>query len=598
MPRHPRAAIGAAAITLATPAHAQPILFAERAADFGLGPNSPASGFSTGVNAADIDGDGDHDLFVPQGWTHPDRLYLNALAQTGTALFIDAAPALGLASTANNRTALLFDYDGDDDLDLALASDTYQRESIPDQNALRLFRNDGADGFTDVSQQAGFEPAIPPSNDLHAGGMAAGDLDGDGDLDLVACLWEGRTRVYLNNADGTFTEAGVETGIGAGIATTWQPILADFNRDGRTDVLLSHDFAPNNLYINLAPDPFAASPIPRFEDRAPAASIDTAFNEMGVAPGDPDNDGDLDIYMTNIYGAQPGSSTLEHNVLFRNDSPESPAVLAAPVFAERAKSLGIDAGGVGWGTLFADLDHDTREDLAAVSTFEFPAVPNRLWRNTTPPDGPLAFTDAATAAGFDSTDPSTSLVALDHDGDRDIDLLVPTLTGALRLYENQLAPAPENTDANALVVRLRAPGMNRRAIGATVTATLPDGTTLTRLITAGSSFAGQHPAEAHLGLGPHASVTRLDIAWPDGTTSSLDDIPANQTLTVTSPCPCGSAPYDLNGDARADVEDLHSITQSPRDLNGDGDADQTDVDCLERYLRRFEQRDRGEQRGR
>ncbi len=557
-----------------------PMTFVEVGAAAGLGPYHPAPGMSAGAIAADYDNDGDTDIFIPTGWSYPDLLYVN----NGDGTFTEAAAAAGLASTQNDRSALWFDFDGDDDLDLAVLSDSFQNENPPEQNAVRLLRND-AGVFTDITAAAGLPASLGAGYDIHAGGMSAGDLDGDGDLDLIAALWEGRPRVFLNNADGTFTEAGAATGIGTGITTNWQPLVHDFDGDGRMDVLFSYDFAPNNLWMNRGPaDPADPAATPVFEDIAAAAGIDTAFNEMGIAPGDPDNDGDFDFYMTNIFGVDTQGSP-EYNVLFRNDStPNGTGGFDTVRFTEIARDAGVDAGGVGWGCVFADFDGDGLEDLAEVSIREPGGdVPTRLWRNT----GGLSFVDVSAASGFATVEACSAIVAFDRDRDGDLDILVPSLEGTLHLLDNTTPGA----SAGTLVVRPRMPGMNRRAIGAVVRVTLPGGTTLTRLITAGTGFAGQQPAEAHFGLGSAASVDSIRITWPDGTTSESGPTPAGGVVTITSPCPCGSAAFDVNGDGRADIEDLHEIVRQPADVNGDGVADAADTACVERYLRRFEARE-------
>ncbi|MFK7883842.1 MAG: CRTAC1 family protein [Phycisphaerales bacterium] len=553
---------------------AQPVVFEEVGPSSGILAYQPAPGMSTGVAVADYDDDGDADIFVPTGFGHPDRLYRNL----GDGTFEEIAAAAGLANTQNNRSALWFDVDGDNDLDLAVLSDAFQRQSIPAQNELRLYRNDGASGFVDVSVASGVAGLFSDEYQMQAGGMAAGDLDGDGDLDLVAGLWENRTHVYLNGGDWTFLEVGEACGMGVGVGTAWQPVIHDFDKDGRLDVLFSYDFGPNNLWMNRG-DPGA---LPVFVDEAPAAGIDTAFNEMGIAPGDPDSDGDLDFYMTNIYGFGPNGQGLEHNVLFRDDSG-----LDGLAYTEIAQSIGVGDGGIGWGAVFADFDLDGWQDLAEANTFEFPtAVPTKLWRHIGVAG--IAYEDISAASGFATTEPSTSLIAFDRDGDGDLDLLSPTMTGTLRLLDNTLGHAAAST--NWLGVKLRAPGMNRRGIGSVVRAHLNDGRVMTRLITAGSSFAGQTPAMAHFGLGDVTGVDRVEVTWPDGTSSVLEEVIAGDVITIESPCPCGAMVFDTDGDGRNEIDDLHAAHASPVDLNADGMADSEDIRCVERFLRRNERR--------
>ncbi len=555
-----------------------PIFFQEMGTVRGIGTYNPAPGLSTGVIAADFDNDGDADIFVPSGFGFADQLYRNL----GNGTYEEVANALGVASMRNDRAALFFDYDFDDDLDLVIVTDSFQDVALPAQNGIRLYRNDGA-VFIEVTAAAGLAAPFEPGDDLHAGGLSAGDLDGDGDLDLVVMLWEARPRVFMNDGAGAFVEAGVQTGIGAGITTNWQAIIFDANGDGRMDVLMSHDFVANNLWHNIGGP--AGAP-PQFVDIAGPAAIDSAFNEMGIAPGDPDNDGDIDFYMTNMHGTDPISGAPEYNVLFRNDSAGN-----AVRFTEIAQQAGVEAGGIGWGAVFADFDNDGWQDLAEANVQEVAlAVPTKLWRN----QSGAGFLEMAAAAGFATVEPCTSLVAFDSDLDGDLDLLMPSLAGTLHLLENQLnAPGQ-----GYLIVRPRMPGMNRRAIGAVVRISLADGTTMTRLITAGTSFAGQQPAEAFFGLGNASDVETVRVTWPDGTTSTMHNVPANQILPIMSPCPCGFAALDVDGDGDADINDLHVISQTPMDVNSDGLANDADVKCVERYVRKFERPGRIETRQR
>ncbi len=569
---------GCCGLLIAAPCLAGPISMTEVGLARGIGTYTAATGLATGVCVADFDNDGDPDIFVPNRFGTPDQLYRNE----GSGQFTNVAAALGVASTDNNRSALWFDYDGDDDLDLAVVSDTHGR-SLAGQNTITLYEYD-AGVYSDVTAAAGLPASlltVPGINqDAHAGGVSAGDLDADGDLDLVVVAWQERTHVFLNDGDGTFTSAGPASGIDIGETTRWQAMVVDLNDDALADVLLSYDFGANELFVCTTAN--GGGGVPVFSDAAPAAGIDTAFNEMGIAAGDPDNDGDLDFYMTNIFGTDPSSGASEHNVLFRNDS--TPGGIA---FAEVAQAAGVDEGGIGWGCSFADFNNDGWEDLAEANVVEpVNAAPIKLWEN----DGPgLTFTDVSASSGFATFDPCTSLAAFDMEGDGDLDVVVPTLIGQLRLMENQLVADGTN---NHLVVRPRMPGMNRRAIGATVTVTRADGTSTRRLITAGTSFAGQEPASAFFGLGDDTAVPAVEVTWPDKTRTRLTNVSANQVLTVTSDCACGAAAHDVNADGVADIDDLYAAHQTPADVNGDGVTDAVDRACVERFIRRNEIRPR------
>jgi hypothetical protein len=243
---------------------------------------------------------------------------------------------------------------------------------------------------------------------------------------------------------------------------------------------------------------------------------------MGVAIGDYDNDGDFDLYATNVYERVPG----EHNVLFRNDS--TPGQLA---FAEVGVAAGVGDTSWGWGTTFLDVDLDGDLDLAATNGFsdsdgaQYPHDRSKFFRN----DG-STFTDISEAIGFNDDYWGSALICFDAESDGHPDLVQTTRdypnAGPLRLLTNT-----GTTQAHYLRVLPRAEDANHFAIGAVVRVRTGS-VTQSRLITAGLSFLGQEPAEAHFGLGASARVDQISVTWPDGRISSRYGVLANRELMM------------------------------------------------------------------
>ena len=490
---------------VAAPLAASPQQFVEVAAARGIEPFAMAKGLCGGVAAADFDGDGDIDLFAPTGQGFGDQLYRNR----GRGRFEEVAAQLGLASTDNNRSALWFDPDGDGDLDLLVASDCHEDGPCAFSSSLRLWeQRDGT--FVDVTSAAGLDGDFNIEEDTHVGGMCAGDVDGDGWLDLLVSFWEGYNFLFHNDGAGGFTDVTLASGMRAQKGF-WQPVLHDFNRDGLLDIFQAVDFQPNHLWINRGDLTFF--------DVAPEAGVDSAFNEMGVALGDYDNDGDFDLYVTNLFLGP------RHNVLFQNGTDFARRDLLA--FDEIAESAGVDDGGCGWGTTFLDGDHDGWLDLAAANGG--PAFcasePPRYFENLGGRDP--GFADAAATTGFDNTREGHGLVAFDSDRDGDLELVQVCADGSLLLYDNTLAAR-----GNHLVVRPRMRGPNRFAIGAIVRVRVGR-RLLSRLITAGTSNMSQEPAEAHFGL-PAGGPQRVDVIveWPNGRVTERRGIEPGRTLTL------------------------------------------------------------------
>ncbi|MCB1032956.1 MAG: VCBS repeat-containing protein, partial [Acidobacteria bacterium] len=258
-----------------------PPAFVDVGASRGVGPYSSGV-MGGGVALADYDGDGDLDLFVPNREGVADQLYRNL----GGASFEEIAWEVGLASLQRSRSALFLDYDGDGDLDLLVAGDCYQLPGgcVAGTSLLRLYRQDADGAFTDVTDECGlFDDGGGHDTREHRGGIAAGDLDNDGYPDLFVGMWVEEASLFFNNGDGSFTDASGTSGVGLDKRGHWQAVIHDFDGDGWNDIFVAVDFNQNRLWMNRRDR--------TFEDRAPEAGVDSAWNEMGIALGDYDNDG-------------------------------------------------------------------------------------------------------------------------------------------------------------------------------------------------------------------------------------------------------------------------------------------------------------------
>ena len=504
----------------APPIEAQPS-FSEHGGLSGLDDASyeiPIAGFGAGMVAADFDDDGFVDLFLVTKEDVPHRLYRNL----GNGSFQELAGEVGLGDLDPARAALWFDADGDGRLDLLTSRDCYQADCAGIESALRLYRQ-GVDGsFSDVTAAAGL--LVPGLTDeRHSGGLAASDFNGDGYLDIASAFWEGHLTIYLNQGDGSFGDMTGAIGIDDAVLGYYQPVPHDFDQDGDVDLFVSIDFTENRLWLNQG---WGADGVPVFVERAGELGCDNAMNDMGVALGDYDDDGDADLYVTNIY--RDG----RHNVLLRNDLDAGTLS-----FSEVSGPAGVQDGAWGWGTSFADLDNDGDLDIAEVNGWHTNTwyLPSRLFmhQGTSPP----TFVDQAAAAGLTDASWGSSLLAFDYDLDGDVDLIenISKAVGSsprnqLRLHRNELAGGQGTTAY--LIVRPRQGAPNHQAIGAKVELHAA-GVTKTRWIGAGSSFLGQEPAEAFFGLADASGASRLDITWPGGRQTRRTDVALNRVIEVS-----------------------------------------------------------------
>ena len=287
--------------------------FVEAGTSRGLQAYSMERGRAGGIAAADYDNDGDVDLFVPNGAGARNQLYRNR----GDGRFEEIAGVVGLpADFRGSRGALWFDYNGDGLLDLLVTNDTPDSESF-----YRLYRQEEDGRFRDTTLESGLHTGFwsTPTHGFRTG-PCAGDVNNDGYLDLYLTKYEGGSNLLINDGNGGFREHTLQGGVDVQ-NPQYQAMMADLDRDGWLDIYVLVDFGPNLLWLNRQDG--------TFKNVAPAANLDNDMNDMGLAMGDYDNDGDLDLYVTNIFRAS------KHNVLFRNDSRDGELR-----FTERARRGG------------------------------------------------------------------------------------------------------------------------------------------------------------------------------------------------------------------------------------------------------------------
>ncbi|MEM9384341.1 MAG: CRTAC1 family protein [Pseudomonadota bacterium] len=448
------------------------------------------TGVSFAVGAADIDNDGDQDLFV--GNKGQNRLYANSLVD-GELRFIDITESAGLANDGARTTGVI------------------------------TFGDFDADGFLDVFVGNHIVPPESPEN---------GFLP-------VTC-----TPDYLwhNNGDGTFTDVGPGTGIalsglpesaGCALAATF----TDFDNDGDADLAVINDFGtqsgtgvPNRLFRNDGPGVLSWT----FTDVSDAVSFDYPQAGMGIAVGDINRNGSFDYYSTDV-----GSND------FASGDPFD------LIFANVAKFLGVDAndqdifggrGLVGWGTGLFDLDHDGWEDLIVVNggvpIEKFPATfggadyqhenPVYLYLN----NWPSTFPEVHEQVGLTAQKLYRGSAVTDVDDDGDLDLLFSTFEGTNTLYRNDLNPAGD--EAHWVKVRVEGTLSNRDGIGTRLRLTTATGAELIREVDGGSGYAGRNTLQVHFGTG---SEDRADInaVFPSGIETEVLDVSLDRTETFIEP---------------------------------------------------------------
>ena len=432
----------------------------------------------SGPAFADVDGDGDLDLFVGGLEGDPAFLYRNE----GNGLFTDVTADSGLRTIASRYTlsAAFGDYDLDGDLDLFLTHWGTQRVAGAAADTEHLWRNDTADGvirFVDVSLAAGIAPDIIEPDPVGSSGDPRYDYD-----------------------------------------YTFTPSFARMDADRYPDLLIAADFKTSRYFRNNGDGTFrnATDPV-QIKDR----------NGMGSALGDYDGDGDLDWFVTSIWSVPDADGEQRYlfgNRLYRNDEG---------VLVDATDGSGVHNGGWGWGACFEDFDNDGDLDIYHTNGWVEPFPPSnfdvdtsRLFIGT----GAGVFADRAADAGIADAETGYGAVCADFDNDGNVDIL--------QLHRNRQNAATlwrnEGAGGNYLRVRLRGRAPNTEAAGARIRATIGR-TTQMREIILGSNFTSQNPALRIFGLGAATQVDTLEVEWPDGETTTRRNVAAGQTLEIEQP---------------------------------------------------------------
>jgi Flp pilus assembly protein TadD/peroxiredoxin len=542
---------------------------------------------NNGLAVGDFDNDGLDDLYVCQPAGLPNRLYRNrpdgtfedvteksglgVLDGTACALFADfenkglqdllvvcgTGPLLfinqGNGKFSLKRDAFQFarppegtftgaaiaDYDGDGRLDiyfclysyyLGLDQYHYPAPYVDARNGPPnfLLHNEGNATFHDRTEAAG----LGVDNDRYSFACAWGDYNGDGSPDLYVANDFGRSNLYRNRGDGTFTTVSSEARVedpGAGMSASW----FDFDNDGKQDIYVANMWSAagqrvseqkqfranepeevrawyrrhargNSLYRNQGDGKFVNVSSP--------AGIEMGRWAWSSDPWDFDHDGYPDLYIANGYISGPADLVRDRGDLssffWRQVVGKSPE--------DSSSSPGYERG---WNAINELIRSDSTWSGYERNVFY---VNNR--------DG--TFSEASGAAGLDVRDDSRSFVLADLDRDGRLEVILKNRTGPqVRIFHNVMKDI-----GGALAFRLRGTKSNRDAIGAAVT--VEAGTHRQRkYLQAGSGFLSQHTKELFFGVGSVLGNVRATVRWPSGLAQTYENLPVNHRIEIVEGSP-------------------------------------------------------------
>ena len=441
--------------------------------------------FGGGVSFADFNGDGLDDLTFATASGSPLRFYQN----NGNGF----DPIFPLVTNVEEVKQVLWaDYDNDGDKDLFIAVHN---------GVNRLYNNDGNMVLTDVSAFANIPGGTGPTY-----GASFGDYNKDGWLDLFIANRGGvvadiiyKNVLLLNNGDGTFTDVSDMSVVGDEDKQTFCGAFLDYNNDLWPDLYVIQDRynAPNNLYRNDNGT---------FTDISTTSGAGVAINAMNAGVGDYDNDGDLDIYVTN---------TNQGNVLLRNDGNDA--------FSDVTNVANVGFFQYGWGGNFFDYDNDMDLDLYVSSDRNDSAEPNVLYEN----NGDGTFFKPIPTGFLGDTVKSTANAIGDFNEDGLLDIAVSNYLGTnFMVWENETASSD-----NWIKIALEGVESNRDGIGVWIEVSA-DEKVQYRYTLCGEAYLGQNTNNHHIGLGLATIADAIKIRWPSGNVDLLHDVAVNQKIKI------------------------------------------------------------------
>ncbi len=462
--------------------------------------NKEGTGVSTGAVWGDYDNDGYEDLFLIK-WGKPE-LFHNDHGHG----FTPVSEQAGLPKWVNANTAVWFDYDGDGLLDLFLGG--YYNEDIdlwhlkttrimPDsfeyaKNGGRkyLFHNLGNGRFEEISEQLGI------NSRRWALAAAAADLRGTGHPDLFIANDYGVSELYFNDGK-KFHEVGDQTGVGFAPKSGMNAAFGDILNQGKYSIYVSNIsedgilIQGNNLWV---PEQGTSGDGIKYQNLARAFGVELGGWSFGAQFGDLNNDGNLDLFLTNGY-----------------------------ISLDRNRSYWYDFSKVAGGnsTIIGDAKSWPAFNGRSLSGYQN----KKVWLN----DGEGKFVDVAQAVGVTDTHDGRAVAMADLWNRGVLDVVVANQNGPLLVYKNTVVPENQWIEFD-----LEGTESNRSAIGAQVTM-FWNGQEQVQYVSGGSGFAAQNGRRLHFGLGKNPKIEKAVIRWPSGKIQTLDKPAAGQIYKVKEP---------------------------------------------------------------
>jgi len=495
-----------------------------------------------GVAIFDYNNDGKLDIFFTNG-ANIDTLqkdspkYSNRLFENdGHGHFTDVTQKVGLAGTGFDIGVAIGDYDNDGYEDIFVAG-VYHNT---------LFHNNGDGTFTDATAKAGLNKPDAEFGPLWSVAAAWVDVNNDGLLDLLVInylKWDAKTepdcevfghrdychpkmykptpnQLFINNGNGTFRDASVESGLRAQPGKGMGAAVADFNLNGKMDLFVPNDKLVNFFFRNQGNGKFTES---GFEAGVSLREDGTFISGMGVDARDLDNDGYPDMVIVAL--------DKETFPIYRNTGkgdfqdvtePSGMTKLSLPMAGYSPNIADFDNDG--WKDIFVSRGHVQGMKSQPRVMVE---QPNTVFRNL----GGMKFSALTEDAGFTALAPSRhrgSSVG-DLNGDGKLDVVVTALSAPAEVWMND---SPDHN--HWLELKLQGTKSNRDGIGARIKVVTKRGTQYSQMSTS-TGYASSCAGPVHFGMGEDATAELVEIRWPSGIVQQLKNVPADRIVAVKEP---------------------------------------------------------------
>jgi len=497
-----------------------------------------------GVALLDFDNDGYLDIFFSNGAKIPslikenESFYNRLFHNNHDGTFTDITQRAGVAGEGYSMGVAAGDFDNDGWTDLYVTG----------YNCNILYHNNHDGTFTDVTERARVTGNASTGEKLWSVGAAWIDYDNDGRLDLfvtnyldwsfsntrvcgkpgkrLSCppgYFEGQPNLlYHNNGDGTFTEVSASMGVARHIGKGMSVAIADYDNDGFMDIFVSNDNERNFLFHNLQGKGFVEvgveSGVAFTEDGVPISGMGADFRDFN-------NDGRPDLVVTALEG--------ETFPLYINEGKG--------FFIASSYQSGLGFASIrmsGWGVGAYDFNNDGLKDLFIANSHVSENVGlygNHQYRQANAVffnQGKGIFRDVTALAGSAMRTPAAHRGAAfgDLNNDGRVDAVISAIGSPAELLYNT-----SSTSGHWILIQTEGKRSNRDGIGTQIKLTSDAGVVQYNHVTTATGYASSSDKRVHFGLGSSTRIREIELRWPSGQVQVLHDVPADQILKITEP---------------------------------------------------------------